>query len=310
MRLPVGAQKLLAVIVAAIAVFTMFSSVVRPWYLRWGATEAELSAAYPGEELFPDAGARSVRAVTVAMPADKVWPWLAQIGQDRGGFYSYEVLEDLVGGDMPRATRILPEHQAWRPGDQLWMYPKERQNGAGSARLVAHEPGRHLMFASRALGASKNEPEAGLWGFLVYPLDEEHARVLAVSRSTREPNAIAAGFARTVFEPAHYVMERRMLVNVRTLAEGGTTSRVSEFVDVALWALTFLLLVAALVAVARGRRWWPALVVAVLAAVVFQVLTLLQPPAAVGAPLVLGLAMSLWLHRRRFVQPSARSLPA
>lgn len=294
MRIPVGVRKLSAVLIAAIAVFALFFSLARPRYLRWGATPAELAATYPGEELFPDAGARSVRAVTIAAPADEVWPWIAQVGQDRGGFYSYEVLEDLVGSRMPRATSILPEHQAWRPGDRLWMYPQDKVDGAGSARLLSYAPGRHLMFASRALGATVDDPEVGLWGFAVQPVDAGHTRLLAVSRSSREASPLVAGFARAVFEPAHYVMERRMLLNVRELAEGGTTSRAGEIADVMLWTLTLLLLLVALAAVARRRRWWPALVVAVLAAITFQVLTLLQPPTAVSAGLVLWLGASLW----------------
>lgn len=294
MRLALGVRKLAAVIVAAAAVFALFFSVARPLYMRWGATNAELAASFPGEELFPAAGARSVRGVTVDASADDVWPWVAQIGQDRGGFYSYDVLEDLVGGRMPRATRVMPEHQAWRPGDQLWMYPKEKIGGAGGARLVAHEPGHVLMFASRALGAGKDEPEAGVWGFVVQPVDAGHARLLAVSRAARATSPVAAGFGRAVFEPAHYVMERRMLLNLRTLAEGGTTSWWSEFTDVTLWTLTVAILIAALVAVARRRQWTSALMVAIMAAGVFQVLTLLQPPALVGMVLVTWLAMSLW----------------
>lgn len=303
MRNAIGVRKLAAVIVAAIAVFALFFSVVRPSYLRWGATDAELHASFPGEELFPVAGSRSVRAVTVGAPAEEVWPWVAQIGQDRGGFYSYEVLEDLVGCEMPRATQVLPEHQAWREGDQLWMYPKEKLDGAGGARLVAHEPGRLLMFASRALGARVDQPEAGVWGFVVQPLDEHNTRLLAVSRSAPEASPMAAGFARAVFEPAHHVMERRMLVNLRTLAEGGTTSWWSELAEVALWTLTVVILVAALVTVARRRRWHTALAVAVLAAVVFQVLTLLQPPVVLGTALVTWLAVSLWWR------PGGRAAP-
>ena len=294
MRIPIGLRKLAAVTAAAIAVFVLFFSVVRPLYLRWGATDSELASAFPGEELFPVAGSRSVRGVTIGAPAEDVWPWVAQIGQDRGGFYSYEVLEDLAGCEMPRATRVMPEHQAWRAGDQLWMYPKQKLDGAGGARLVAHEPGRLLMFASRALGAAVDRPEAGVWGFAVQPLDEDRTRLVAVSRAAPEASPVAAGFARAVFEPAHYVMERRMLLNLRTLAEGGTTSWWEELVDVALWTLTVGILLAALVEVARRRRWSTALAVAVMAAAVFQVLTLLQPPALIGMVLVTWLAMSLW----------------
>ena len=85
-----------------------------------------------------------------------------------------------------------------------------------------------------------------------------------------------------------------MLLNIRKLAEGGVTSWWSELTDVMLWTLTVAILLAALVAVARRRQWHSELVVALTAALVFQVLTLLQPPLPIAIPLVVGLAMSLW----------------
>src|SRR5918994_7083921 len=74
-----------------------YALVVRPWHLRWGATEEGIAKPLPGDELVPNPAIESTRAITVNAPVEEVWPWLAQIGQDRGGFYSYEWLENLAG---------------------------------------------------------------------------------------------------------------------------------------------------------------------------------------------------------------------
>src|SRR4051794_8661522 len=100
----------------------------RPWYLHWGPTESELRARLPGDDLveLPPDHSVTTRAITIQAPAHQVWPWLAQLGQDRGGFYSYELLEDAVGADMPRVERLRPELQRWSKGDKLWMYPPHK----------------------------------------------------------------------------------------------------------------------------------------------------------------------------------------
>src|SRR5580765_1876299 len=157
MTIGTGVRKSVAVFATAVGVFGIFFMVERPWFLRWGATPEEVTAARPGDERVPVARDRVTWAVTIHAPPNHVWPWIAQLGQDRGGFYSYEVLEDLVGCEMPRAERILPQHQEWRAGDRLWMYPPGKADGMGSAPLVTCEPGRHLVFAIRQLGTPREQ---------------------------------------------------------------------------------------------------------------------------------------------------------
>ena len=178
----------LAVVVTVAAVFALYFALERPWHLRWGATRAEVEESRPGDERVQVPGVHSIHAVSIDAPASQVWPWLAQLGQDRAGFYSYEVLEDLAGCEMPRAQRIMSEHQAWNPGDKLWMYPPDRMNGIGGAPLVAYEPGRHLVFATRQLGTPLEEAEDGIWGFALapgYPPAGRAAKRLA--RHSEEP---------------------------------------------------------------------------------------------------------------------------
>jgi hypothetical protein len=295
MKLPIGTRKAFAVLVTAAAVFTLFFAVLRPRFLRWGATDAETRVVLVGDERVPFPYQQTTRALTITAPVDRVWPWLAQLGQDRGGFYSYEILEDMVGCEMPRATRIVPRHQGWKPGDQLWMYPPEKLDGLGGAPLVSAQPGRHLVFATRLIGSRAESPPRGVWGFYLEPIGDRATRFVVRGRAPGDemgPLGLAAYHG--LFEPAHYVMERRMMLTIKALAEGRPTSKPWDDVAVALWTLTVVLMIAALVEVARRTRWVRPLVVAAGAALVFQFLTLLQPPPVLGVALVLGLGCALW----------------
>src|SRR5688572_30708078 len=93
---------------ALIGIFGLF---VQPWFARWGATDYEVGKSLPGDEIIPFAASQETRAITINAPVAAVWPWLAQLGRDRGGFYSFDLLENLVGCDMPVVDRLVPEHQ-------------------------------------------------------------------------------------------------------------------------------------------------------------------------------------------------------
>jgi hypothetical protein len=85
----------------------ILSPVLRPWYNRWGVTEEEAARSLPGDELVPDPRLGYTRAITIQTPPERVWPWLIQIGQGRGGLYSYDGLENLAGCDIHSAERII-----------------------------------------------------------------------------------------------------------------------------------------------------------------------------------------------------------
>src|SRR5690349_13258123 len=118
-------RTLFLLLAVAILIKTHFL-VARPWFSTWGATAQEAQATLPGDELVPNARGQTTRAIAIDAPAERVYAWLAQTGQDRGGFYSYDVLEDLVGCEMPRVERLNPALQHWKLGDKLWMYPEHK----------------------------------------------------------------------------------------------------------------------------------------------------------------------------------------
>ena len=141
-------------------------------YLRWGATDQEVGDSLPGDDLVPNADMIATRAITIRAAADQVWPWIAQLGQGRGGFYSYDRLENLVGCNIHSSNRILLEWQDIKVGDEIRLAPQVglagRVRGAGAVACSArrHSDGKarcpirlHLgVHAPR--GAGRNDAAA------------------------------------------------------------------------------------------------------------------------------------------------------
>ena len=97
---------------------------LRPWQLTWGATDAEVAAALPGDEVVDRPSFTATRAVSIAAPPESIYPWLVQMGVGRAGWYSYDLLDNLA---RPSATEILPEHQQIDVGDVVPMSPDGKQ---------------------------------------------------------------------------------------------------------------------------------------------------------------------------------------
>jgi hypothetical protein len=277
-----------------LACFFLF---VRPWYLRWGAADEELNRMLPGDEIVPHAAGGETRAITINAPVEQVWPWLAQLGQDRGGFYSFEVLENLVGCEMPAANRILPDKQSWKVGDRLWMYPPDKADGVGFATLRAYIPGHAMGFGTRFMGTSPSRPDDGSWSFVLEPLDDGTTRFLVRGRGAPGRSLLGVAFDRSIFEPVHFVMERRMMLDLKQLAEGGARDHTGNTAQVVLWTLTFVFFVAAIVQVVRRAAWGRPLAALFASAIVFQILTLGQPSVVLGIVLVAAVGALLWWPR-------------
>ena len=120
--------------VAGLALAVVYWFPVRRWFSRWGTTPEELARVMPGDGLIPNPTEMSMQAVTVNAPPEDIWPWLVQIGYQRGGLYSYDWLDRLFGFlDRPSATRILPEFQQLAVGDKIpWGRNRYRANRGSS----------------------------------------------------------------------------------------------------------------------------------------------------------------------------------
>ena len=182
----------------------------RPCHMRWGVTDAELTAPLPGDEIAPDPRYQIMHAVTIHAPADAVWPWLAQIGQDRAGFYSYDWLERLIGDDVHNLDSIVPAWTHRRAGDLVRATQPGYLGGlAGSDpgwRIARVEPGRVMVLQG--------------WGaFVLVPMDGGATRLIVRSRSNAPPHFLIAPLAALVLEPGHFIMERGMLLGIKQRAE-------------------------------------------------------------------------------------------
>lgn len=184
---------------------------------RWGADDATASARFPGDDLVPHPRWAWAHAVDVDAPAAAVWPWVAQIGADRGGFYSYELLENLVGCHVRNAQEIRPEW-AVREGDGLRLHPR-----VPALPVVSVTPGESfLVHAPADAGAvARGEPWVAVtWLFLVEPLGRRRSRFVSRYRcATSDDLATRLQFGPTLVEPISFAMDRRMLLGVKRRAE-------------------------------------------------------------------------------------------
>jgi hypothetical protein len=205
--------KILAVLVAfLILAFIIFQAVVRPWYGRWGAMQAEVSMTLPGDELVPAADSQSTRAITINAPASEIYPWLVQLGWERGGLYSYAWLENLVGLQFVNADRIHPEWQNTQVGDFVGMGPPGK---SPPPYIVAQLlPNRAVLLGHRGDDGAR---WVETWQFVLNPIDANTTRLVVRTRSNMTDPAMRALFG--VVEPFAFVMERGMLHGIKERVE-------------------------------------------------------------------------------------------
>lgn len=202
----------LTLVVGALAV--AYHTLVRPWHRRWGATDAEVAKPLPGDDLEPDATDQVTHAVEIDAGPEDVWPWLVQLGQGRGGFYSYDWLERLVGADVHNVDWIVPEHQLLEEGDVVRLAPEAYpiQTPESAPVVERLEPGRALVLRPPV------ESPTWTWAFVLEPIDDGTTRLLVRQRSS--PSSLLDRLLGSVFwEPAHFVMERKMLLGIKRRAE-------------------------------------------------------------------------------------------
>jgi len=205
------------------AALATLSMAARPWYLRWGATDEEIDRVWPGDELSPDPVSEATRGIIIHAPAAEIWPWLVQIGQDRGGFYSYTWLENLFGAKMRNADRILDERQTRQVGDVVWMTPKERFGGKGCALVARLDPGRAMVVVTPEDYAAVEKAGVaphGTWALILDPIDDRTTRLIVRSRSGPKEGP----FRFLIFDPAHFIMERKMMLGIRLRAEAAAAA--------------------------------------------------------------------------------------
>ena len=184
------------------ALGALYPRLLRRPILTWGATEAEATSRLPGDELLEGADGVATRAIGIDAPAAAVWPWLAQMGPSpRGGAYTYDWIENLLGLDMHSVDRVLPEFQHPDVGDTI-------RYGSNRMRLERVEAGHVLAWRS----------EDGHWVW-TFVLEEHDGTTRLISRNRFRLPTLAARIGMLPMEPGSLVMERRMLRGIKERAE-------------------------------------------------------------------------------------------
>ncbi len=206
---------------ASLGVYFRF---IRPWQVRWGATDEEVHQPMPGDDEVSQANFQSTRAITIKARPAEVWSWLVQMGYGRAGFYSYAWIERALGlRSLSNAERIMPEFQHLRVGDTIPIEP-----GGSGYRVASLEPNRLLVLA---IGESdggimgnvmKQAHGASTWVYMLHDLDAEHTRLIVRWRARLKLSLKIPPFVMLrllPIEPGEFAMERKMLLGIKQRAE-------------------------------------------------------------------------------------------
>jgi hypothetical protein len=207
----------------------VFRPLLRPRYSRWGADDAEVKRALPGDERVPHSKLDKTLAITINAPAHDVWPWIAQIGQERGGLYSYELLENMIGCKMRSADRIVPEWEL-KAGDNVRFGPK----GYPVQKVIAVEPNRSLVMAGadpkteQPFDPSTPAPAAyvnATWTFYLDQQADGATRLLSRERLDYAPDTFGNKLIwRILTDPMAFTMTRKMLLTIKQRVEAQARS--------------------------------------------------------------------------------------
>jgi len=194
-------------IAAPVAAFVVYRLALRKRAFRWGATCAEAEAALPGDELLPGADVVSTRAISVDAAPANIWPWLVQMGpHDRGGAYTYDWIENLLGLEMHSADEILSDLQQLEVGDAVFG------KGGQAMRAAVVEPERALVFRA--------DDGNWVWAFVLEPGGEGRTRLISRNRFRSKAMPLLMRIAwNLVVDPGSLVMERKMLRGIKERAE-------------------------------------------------------------------------------------------
>ncbi|MBN1874234.1 MAG: hypothetical protein JXA33_08380 [Anaerolineae bacterium] len=257
-------------------------SVIRLFHLRWGATAEEVSRPMPGDLN----GTRWTRAITIQATPEQIWPWLLQWGQGRGGWYSYDWLENLLGFDIHTADRILPEYQNTAVGDPICMAAN-----VCTSFVSVIEPNQWFGWQA------SDETGKPVWNFTfgLFPMDDTRTRLVVRESFDKDAMPRAVTFA---IEIPDVVMEQKALDTVKRRVEGRPASVLTTPCEIIVWIAALVMGLIAGVLFINRKDWKKPLVAGVSSVITLLVLTFLFPPLWLRGVLDLGvLASLLWAYR-------------
>jgi hypothetical protein len=200
-------MKILIVLIGLGVLAVAVIALLTPWMDRWGATNEEIAGTYPGDELLAVPASFVNRAVTIHATPEKIYPWIVQLGADKGGYYSYSWFEThLLNCRLVNADQIHNEWQDLKVGDQVKMCPGD--SGPPPYTVAMIKPDRVVV-----LGHQENGKWVDIWQFVIVPQSDGSSRLILHTRTN------AVGGFWDVIHPGVFIMERGMLLGIRDRAE-------------------------------------------------------------------------------------------
>lgn len=282
--------KILVILCLIGFLIVIYAFAVQPWYSNWGATKTEQQMSLPGDEMMIKPNWEYTQAVSIHASPAEIWPWLVQIGQGRGGFYSFELLENMIGCDIHNADRIMPEFQQLAVGDSIKLHPQ-----APGIPVVLVDSANAI-----AMGVSDdNQFQAASWLFLIRASDSTTSRLIARFRSGYSPTLGNVLLQRIFVQPTSLFMQKRMLLGIKQRVEGTFRSSTAENIQVILWMLLFVMLVFITISILVRRHWTRLFLIGLLTGLMLLLFIAWQPPIWIGITMVILLLFGLvWAVRQ------------
>jgi hypothetical protein len=197
----------------------LYGALVQPWASTWGATAEEAAMALPGDDLAPESQIDSTRAISVKARPEEIYPWMVQVGQGRGGMFSYDGLENLVGCNIHTLNTIIPELQDLQVGDRVMLGEFEQ---LPYYRVIALEADFAVVLQS--VDPESGELSDGTWVMAAVEQGDGTSRLIMRHKSL--PAADGTGkVVNAVFGPISFLMEQKMMRTLRDFAEDLNTGQ-------------------------------------------------------------------------------------
>jgi hypothetical protein len=257
---------------------------------NFGATPQEVQGIYPGDEILQSPVVAWTHAINISAPPATVWPWIAQIGDKKGGFYSYTFIENMVSGsDMyHNASRIIPEYQNPQIGEEIisTVLPiKEIKSG-------------EYLFA----GTSDFMGLGWTWVWVLQPLGTNQTRLL-IRMKIQAPPAMSSPIVNWVMDAGGFVMEKGMLRGIQERAEGRFMPSPIEPLEGFLWVALLIIGIVAAWRFINWSDWRLPLAAGLLSVVGLLVFTFIQPLNIIRIVFLLGMFGVVWFNKNKDKNP-------
>lgn len=276
----------------AVILYSM-GAILPGWIATYGSTPPEVQAEYPGDELISSPLIQWTHAVTIHSPVEKVWPWIAQIGQSKGGFYSYTFIENFIAkdGSYINAKKIIPEFQNPQPGEEIikdMLAWKEIKPGEYALASTDDFFGLHWS-----------------WGWYLKSIDSTSTRLIIRMkiRSGGEQLPEAALF---IVNAGGFVMENCMMRGIQERAESRAVLSPNEPLEISLWIAVLLIGFISAGLVTYRKRWVYPMILGLVCVFTLIIFTFIQPTLILRIVINVLLLVALWFGLKKEKTPTIK----